>query len=289
MFSLSSFSFLLLLLLHPLCFFFSFPFFFFFFFFFSFPVLSLSLVLGQWVMTTNERFQLPYAEWCEDNSGAWEDDRFYGKMMMFTIVVMYLTKIVPDCLFSFFRSLGDGNDAHSKIMSLRKNMWERGDDFNLGQMVGYKCDLYMNTGYVCILYTLNLFILFATDSVLEMLLDAIAMNFILDLDEDFASAEWWDPNRRWARGGALELVLGTTLRKSCLESSEKFEKYFGVPEVESAKVSRRRSNERLEERRRERNTRESRSVSKATEKETENGTERTNEVRQQCAFYEDSC
>jgi len=193
-------------------------------------------MLGQWVLTTNERFHQDYVDWCESGDASWEGEKFYGKCMMFTIVIMYLTKIVPDCFYNFFRSLGDGNDAHSKIMSMRKMQWDRGDDYNIGQMMGYKLDLYMNTGYICMLYTLNLFILFATDSVLEMMLDAIAVKFILELDEDFAASEWWDPNKRWIRGGALELVLGTTLRKSHLDSTPSFVKYFGVSAEDCKKV-----------------------------------------------------
>jgi hypothetical protein len=61
--------------------------------------------------------------------------------------------------------------------------------------------------------------------VLEMMLDAIAVKFILELDEEFASSEWWDPNRRWIRAGAMELILGNTLRKSVLENPESFAKY----------------------------------------------------------------
>jgi hypothetical protein len=148
--------------------------------------------------------------------------------MIFTVVILYLSKIVPDAVFNFLRSVGEGVDAHSKVMALRKLIWDRGEDFNLGQMVGYKLDLYMNTGYVCLLYTLNLFILFTTDDVIEMMLNAMAVEFVLKMDEEFASTDWWDPDKRWIRAGALELTIGSTLRKSHLSSAVKFEKHYKI-------------------------------------------------------------
>ncbi len=184
------------------------------------------VLLGTYSMNHSDRSS--EEGWCDLSSGFTDQDKIYGKAMMFTIVVLYLSKIVPDAVFNFVRSIGEGDDAHAKIMALRKKMWDRGDDYNLVQMLGYKLDLYMNTVYVCLLYTLNLFILFTTESVIEMMLNAMAVEFILKMDEDFAAADWFDPSKRWLRGGALELVLGTTLRKSYLSSASSMEKHFGL-------------------------------------------------------------
>ena len=195
------------------------------------------LLLGSYALETSDRNSDNNhdAVWC-DNEAAWSSDKIKGKLIMFTIVILYISKIVPDAVFNFIRSVGEGIDAHSKVMALRKLLWDRGEDFNLGQMIGYKLDLYMNTSYVCALYTLNLFILFTTESVVEMMLNAMAVEFVLKMDEEFASTDWWDPDKRWIRAGALELTIGSTLRTSHLSNAVKFEKHYKVSMGDLTKV-----------------------------------------------------
>ena len=45
---------------------------------------------------------------------------------------------------------GAADTVFSRVLSLRRILWLQADD-TLGQMFGYRFDIYMNTSYTCIL------------------------------------------------------------------------------------------------------------------------------------------
>lgn len=143
-----------------------------------------------------------------------------GKILLFLVIVMYICQIVPDTFQRFYRVAGAYESTHSKINSLREVIWKQADD-SLLQQIGYKFDRYMNTAFVCIVYMVLLFILFNTPNVLDIILNALAVEFLHEIDEKLADAEWWDGGNRWIRAGTQQLVIQGTLRLQILETVDR--------------------------------------------------------------------
>ena len=78
-------------------------------------------------------------------------------------------------------------------------------------------ELHMNSSYVCLLYLLNVILIFYTEDTTEVLLNALAVEFVAQIDEAIVSSEWWDPGFRHIRAGAVELALRRYLDLHLLE------------------------------------------------------------------------
>ena len=105
------------------------------------------------------------------------------------------------------------------------------------QELGFYLLRIMNGGYVAALYTIMLFVLMNTPVVLDIVLNALAIDFIHRIDEDFANAEWWDPNKRAIKAGTLELIIRHTLELTILENPSRLCAEYGiVPEEYKAAV-----------------------------------------------------
>ena len=152
-----------------------------------------------------------------------------GKIMSTLVVIFYLFQVVPDTMHSFFNTAGTADTSYSKIMSMRKMVWDQGDDY-VGQMIGYKLDLYMNTVFECFLYTLNLFIIFNTNEILDVILNALAIEFVHQLDEGFRASTWWDGNDRAIQAGTVELIIQKTLSLNMLNDYKRFAAWVGEDE-----------------------------------------------------------
>jgi len=86
------------------------------------------------------------------------------------------------------------------------------------------------------LYALNLLIIFNTDDLLDVILNCIALEFVASIDEGFVVSAWWDPNNRWLKAGAMELVIRGNLELTVLEEfdaikSNYFRDYFDEVEL----------------------------------------------------------
>jgi len=112
-------------------------------------------------------------------------------------------------------------------MSMRKQIFDQGDD-SLIQMIFYRFDLYQNTGYTCLVYALNIYMIFGTNDVLDVILNSLAIEFIYQMDEGFVMNEWWDPEKRWLKAGAVNLVLQSTLRLKKLSDPAEFCAEYGI-------------------------------------------------------------
>ena len=75
-----------------------------------------------------------------DDEGQGAYNTLYGKTMVFMVVCFYMFKVVPDTFVSFYNTAGTADTTYSRLMSLRKQVWDQGDDRML-QMMGYKMDL----------------------------------------------------------------------------------------------------------------------------------------------------
>eukprot|EP00924_Labyrinthula_sp_SR-Ha-C_P000902 augustus_masked-scaffold_7-processed-gene-7.51-mRNA-1 protein AED:0.04 eAED:0.04 QI:0/-1/0/1/-1/1/1/0/683 len=157
--------------------------------------------------------------------------RIEGKILVFFVILLYLVTVIPDSMLTFFHTSGGADTTYSKINSLREIIWAQNDD-DIQQQIGYKLDRFMNTGYIALLYSIMLFILINTPLPLDIILNALAIEFIHEIDERLANAEWWDGGNRWIRAGTMELVLQGNLRLRVLESRKQICDEFGIdPEV----------------------------------------------------------
>mmetsp|Transcript_12718 Transcript_12718/g.29561 ORF Transcript_12718/g.29561 Transcript_12718/m.29561 type:complete len:377 (+) Transcript_12718:402-1532(+) len=147
--------------------------------------------------------------------------------MALVILFYYQIKVIPGAFHAFFQITGGGDSLYSKLLAIRRGIWIRGED-RFEQRVGFRFDEYMNTAYVNLLFMLNMFIMINTDDAFEILLNALAFEFIVSFDEEFVDSPWWDPKRRWIMAGAMELVLQDVLLRRALANATLFAEEFDV-------------------------------------------------------------
>lgn len=153
---------------------------------------------------------------------------FEGKVLTIAVFVVYLLKIVPYTMASLRNLLGNADNVSSRISSLRTRIWFLGRD-TFSQQIGYKVEIYMNTGYTALLYLINLAILYLSDSVSDILYNALAIEFIARLDEE-ACGIWWDNDGRWMHAGVIELIIRSSLQLDWLNNPKKISSKFEINE-----------------------------------------------------------
>eukprot|EP00924_Labyrinthula_sp_SR-Ha-C_P016761 maker-scaffold_6-snap-gene-14.49-mRNA-1 protein AED:0.00 eAED:0.00 QI:90/1/1/1/1/1/2/66/680 len=168
----------------------------------------------------------------EDNA---ERGRVEGKIILVCVILIYLQSVIPDALLNFFRTSGGAETTYSKINSLRQIVWEQNDD-DILQQIGFKLDRMMNTGYIAILFSIMLFVLLNTEFVIDIILNALAIDFIHQIDETIANAAWFDNKKRWLKSGTIGLIIQSVLRLKVLESPKKVCKVFDIDFNEYKKV-----------------------------------------------------
>jgi hypothetical protein len=89
-------------------------------------------------LTSCNTVQWSTAPKSDEEGGAYNS--LFGKTMVFLVVLFYFFKVVPDTLVSFYNTAGTADTTYSRIMSIRRILWDQGDD-SVGQMVGFKMDL----------------------------------------------------------------------------------------------------------------------------------------------------
>jgi len=154
-----------------------------------------------------------------------------GMIMNLAVLSVYLLTVIPRSFVKFYKTTGDSKTTLSRLNSLREVVWSQGDD-NFLQMLGYKMNIYLNTSYVVILYGILLFILFNTTEVLDIILNALAADFIHRIDEEIATEDWFDPDFRWIQAGAVSLVIQSTLRLRVMENPRTFCKMYDIDPAE---------------------------------------------------------
>jgi hypothetical protein len=85
-------------------------------------------------------------------------------------------------MYSILNTAGNVDTTYSRVNSMRKVVWDQGDDSFL-QQLGYKTEMYMNTAYICLIYSFTLFILFNTKDPLDIVLNALAIEFIHEVSK----------------------------------------------------------------------------------------------------------
>jgi len=79
---------------------------------------------------------------------------------------------------------------------------------------------------------LNIFNILNQASPTDVVLNALALEFVFKIDEEYAKSVWWDPNKRWLKAGIMEVAMQSTLRFRVLQSARLFSDHFGVTEEE---------------------------------------------------------
>ena len=128
------------------------------------------------------------------------------KMMMFCAMLMYMIKVVPDNWYEFVKKIGDGDSDISRLQSLRRMVWELDEDTTLHK-IGYRVDAFMCGIYLCLLYSANIAIIYFSNQVIDIILNALAIEFVSQLDELVVGSSWWDKDYRYLKAGAIEMVI----------------------------------------------------------------------------------
>ena len=75
---------------------------------------------------------------------------------------------------------------------------------------------------------MNLYNILNRASPTEVVLNALALGFLFQIDERFGSACWWDPGKRFLKAGMMELYLQSLFESKTLMSSRLFSNFYGV-------------------------------------------------------------
>jgi hypothetical protein len=129
----------------------------------------------------------------------------------------------------FYNVAGNANAPYSKMMSLRASIHSKGTD-TLGQSLGFNIDIFMNSAFKSIALLLNIYVLFGTEEIIDLILNCIALEFISEMDEQYIDSDWYDPNQRWLRAGCIELTLRKYLATQELKDKAKVIEHFDLTE-----------------------------------------------------------
>ena len=144
-----------------------------------------------------------------------------GKILISVVLTMYFIQVIPNSWRQFFKVSGASDTTYSRINSLRREIWNQNED-TIIQQVGYKLDHHMNIGFTTLVYWSMLFLLFNTPHPLDIILNALAIEFIHQFDERLADSEWWDPENRFIKAGTIEMVLRSTLDLNGMRNARTF-------------------------------------------------------------------
>ncbi|KAH8060149.1 RNA cap guanine-N2 methyltransferase [Aureococcus anophagefferens] len=136
---------------------------------------------------------------CKDRAGSissrGEGARFTAVMILL-VIYFYAVKVIPDAYCKFLET-GGGGDGVARLAALRALIFRAEVDSVL-QKVGFRVWRVMNGGYEVLLYSLNLYVLFYHHSPLEVILNSLAIEFILEIDERLADPKGgYDPDLRY--------------------------------------------------------------------------------------------
>jgi len=158
-----------------------------------------------------------------------DDYNTQSRVMALIILTLYIVTVIPDNYSRLYEVEGAADTVYSRLLSLRRELWKQGDDSYV-QMIGFKIDVIMSTGYECMLSILNIYVIVNTFSTIEVVLNALAFVFIAEIDQLIVKSAWWDDKNRWITAGTIEVIMATVLRFKWLESPSSFERHFGIPE-----------------------------------------------------------
>ena len=200
--------------------------------------LAIPFLLLDYVVRTSNRFpnygnlNLNSYEFSEIFTTTWSQFCYqYAALdeliMNFVVFIIYSIRVLPDVYLSFYETIGDSDTVSSKLNSIRLISYLQGDDTPQMQ-IGYKLNVYMNSLYIALINCTILIILFLTDSTVDIILNALAIEFVAGLDEELASYEWYDDNFRFMKASVLEIIICGELRLEFIRNNKVFCEQYDV-------------------------------------------------------------
>jgi hypothetical protein len=153
--------------------------------------------------------------------------RVEGLIMNMLALGIYSFRIAPEVLDVFYQTIAEGYTPASRLNSLREVVWNKGSD-TLSMQLGFRLERLIKSVYMCLVCLVMLFALFLSDSVLEIILNALAIEFVWQIDVEYAKTAFWDIKRRWVKAGAVECRLRATLDLHTLANPRAFCRAYNI-------------------------------------------------------------
>jgi hypothetical protein len=128
---------------------------------------------------------------------------------------------------SFYSTVGDAPNTQSRLNSLRQLIWDQGDD-TIWQQIGFKLDRIMNAVYIAWVNALMLIILFLTSSTVDVILNALAIDFLYKFDNEIPHSTWFDPDYRYLKASCIEMLLRAGVLLELVESPRTLCKSYDI-------------------------------------------------------------
>jgi len=156
------------------------------------------------------------------------------------IQILYVIKVNPDATLAFQRACGSGgfgaSETFSRCKAVREEVYEKNND-RPWQLFGYLVDFYMNTLYVYIIFLINLYNILNQASPTNVILNALALEFVFTIDEDYARMAWWDFSKRWLKAGMIEVYIQSQFEYRALIDNRLFSKMYKIDSWEIDRVA----------------------------------------------------
>ena len=86
----------------------------------------------------------------------------------------------------------------------------------------------MNTGYICLLYLFNMWILYNVNDPFEVIGSVVFFEFLFTLDEEIAASSWWDDRFRFLKAGVVGIIMQSTIRREFSTSPKLYVERLGT-------------------------------------------------------------
>lgn len=93
-------------------------------------------------------------------------------------------------------------------------------------------DRYMNSVYIALTNLVMMFALFLTNNTVDIILNALAVEFITTFDEEIASAQWFDAGKRFLRASVVECEIAAVVLLEHMNSPQSFCRAYDCEEEE---------------------------------------------------------
>jgi len=143
------------------------------------------------------------------------------------VYAIYVIRVLPLVFITFYETTGDMDNVTSKLNSIRQVSYLQGDD-TPWMLLGFRLNMYMNSFYIAVMNCLMLFVLFLTDSTVDIILNALALEFIFNFDKEVAKYDWFDKNSRFLKASVLEIYICGELRLDLLRDENLFVKSYDI-------------------------------------------------------------
>ena len=81
---------------------------------------------------------------------------------------------------------------------------------------------------VYIIFVINLYNILNQASPTNVILNALALEFVFTIDEDYARVSWWDFSKRWLKAGMIEVYIQSQFEYRALIDNRLFSKKYKI-------------------------------------------------------------